>query len=79
MEYKKLKESLYIYKDTDSTKLDEELLNELAQLIETMGLGRDTCFRVYCEKFCLTSKHCSEAIKNSIIEILENEIIYKGE
>lgn len=71
MEYKKIKEALYLYKDTDSIKIDEELLNELAQLIETIGLGRGDCFRVHCEKYCSTVKSCSDAIKKSIIDIIE--------
>lgn len=73
MEYRKIKEALYLYNDTDSIKIDEELLNELAELIEVIGVGRGDCFRVYCEKYCPTVKSCSDAIKKSIIEIIEKD------
>ena len=72
MEYKKLKESLYIYKDTDSIKLDEELLKEITILTETIGQG--DCYCCYCNKYCEASKSCFDAIKESIIEIIENGI-----
>lgn len=75
MEYKKLKESLYIYKDTDSIKLDEELLNELTTLVYTIGQG--DCYGCYCNNFCNANTSCFNAIKKSIIEIIEKGLGYE--
>lgn len=75
MEYSKLKEALYIYKDTDSTKLDEELLNELTTLAYTIGQG--DCYGCYCQKYCCADLTCFNAIKKSIIEIIEKGLSYE--
>lgn len=77
MEYIKIKKALYVYKDTDSIKIDNDLLNELVLLVATIGQG--DCYGCHCNKFCIGSKSCDDALKKSIIDILENGISYKEE